>query len=105
MPKKGKKTASGREKSLSPLLRSALEVLDHSLHHFFRSNTSKDMKFALMHIDQSIELLLKERVRVGGKSIYKKGTKDTISVWAAYEILEREFKLSITEKPNLEDPS
>jgi len=102
MPNKGTKTTKGKGKRLPPLLRSALEVLDHSLHHFFRSNTAKDMRFALMHIDQSIELLLKERVRSGGKSIYKGGSKETISMWAAYDILEKEFKLSIPEKPDLE---
>ena len=59
------------------------------------------MKFALLHIDQAIELLLKERVRTGGKSIYK-NPKETISIWEAYKILEQEIKCIIVEKPNLE---
>jgi len=29
------------------------------------------MKFAIMHVDQAIELVMKERVRAGGRSIYK----------------------------------
>lgn len=88
--------------ALSPLLRSALEVLEHGLWHFFRSDTSLDMKFALMHVDQSVELLLKERIRKGGKSIHKKGnTKETISIGAAYDLLD-ELKVDIPEKPNLE---
>jgi hypothetical protein len=87
---------------LSPLLRSALEVLEHGLWHYFRSSNKADMKFALLHVDQSIELLLKERVRSGGKSIYVPGKKDTISVWKAYEILEHELHLAIPEKPDLE---
>ena len=45
MAKKAKKEAI----KLSPLLRSAFEVLDHGLYHFLRSNTAKDMKFALLH--------------------------------------------------------
>lgn len=86
---------------LSPLLRSAFEVLNHGLWHFFRSETSADMKFALLHVDQAIELLLKERVRAGGKSIYK-NPKETISIWGAYEILANELHVVIPERPDLD---
>lgn len=86
---------------LSPLLRSAFEVLEHGLWHFFRSTTSTDMKFALLHVDQAVELLLKERVRCGGKSIYK-SPKETITIWGAYSILEGELHCTIPEKANLE---
>src|SRR6266568_6239480 len=72
---------------ISPLLRSAIEVLEHSLYHYFRSDTSVDRKFALLHLDQAIELLLKERVRKSGTSIYSKDKKETISTWQAFEIL------------------
>jgi hypothetical protein len=88
---------------LSPLLRSAFEVLNHGLWHYFRSNTTKDMKFALLHVDQAIELLLKERVRAGGKSIHKSNNpKETISIWGAYDILTKELNIAIPEKPDLE---
>lgn len=87
-------------KRLSPLLRSALEVLEHGLWNYFRSDTSTDLKFALLHVDQAVELLLKERVRSGGKSIYK-NPKETISTWGAYEILEG-MRCAIPEKPDLE---
>jgi len=86
---------------LSPLLRSAMETLDHGLWHFLRSETSTDMKFALLHVDQAIELLLKEKVRSAGKSIYK-NPKETISIWGAYEILEKELECKIPEKADLE---
>ena len=86
---------------ISPLLRSAFEVLDHGLWHFFRSQTTTDMKFALLHVDQAVELLLKERVRAGGKSIYK-NPKETISIWGAYETLANELQVAIPEKPDLE---
>lgn len=103
-----KKAAKRRRKpkksgALSPLIRSAFEVLEHGLFHYLRSNTVKDMKFALLHIDQAIELMLKERVRSGGKSISKPNNpKETISIWAAYEILEKDFKCKIPERPDLE---
>ena len=87
--------------SHSPLFRSAVEVLEHGLWHFFRSDTTVDMKFAIMHVDQAIELLLKERVLRGGKSIYKT-PKETISIWKAYEILEKDLACTIPERPKLE---
>ena len=86
---------------LSPLLRSGLEVLEHGLWHFFRSETTADMKFALLHVDQAIELLLKEKIRASGKSIYK-NPKETISIHGAYEILTKELNLLIPEKADLE---
>jgi hypothetical protein len=86
---------------ISPLLRSAFEVLDHGLWHFFRSQTTTDMKFALLHVDQAVELLLKERVRAGGKSIYK-NPKETISIWGAYDMIANELHVAIPEKPDLE---
>lgn len=86
---------------LSPLLRSAFEVLNHGLWHFFRSDNTPDMKFALLHVDQAIELFLKEKVRSGGKSIYK-NPKETITIWGAYEILTKELKVTIPERPDLE---
>jgi hypothetical protein len=59
------------------------------------------MKFALLHVDQAIELLLKERVRIGGKSIYK-NPKETISIYGAYDILEKQLSVQFPEKANLE---
>ena len=59
------------------------------------------MKFALLHVDQAIELLLKEKVRSAGRSIYK-NPKETISIWGAYEILEKELGCKIPEKADLE---
>jgi hypothetical protein len=53
-----------------------------------------------MHIDQAVELLLKERVRSGGRSVYK-NPKETISIWAAYSILD-EIGCRIEERPDLE---
>ena len=59
------------------------------------------MKFALLHVDQAIELLLKERVRSAGKSIYR-NPKETITIWGAYDILEKELGCKIPEKADLE---
>jgi len=102
MAKKAAKRAKAKKPSAqSPLVRSAFEVLEHGLSHYMRSNSTKDMKFALLHIDQAIELMLKERVRLGGKSIYK-NPKETIGIYAAYEILDKELNCKVPEKPDLE---
>ena len=106
MATKRRKTPSKRKRRaatpvLSPLLRSGFEVLEHGLWHFLRSTTTTDMKFALLHVDQAIELLLKERVRRGGQSIYK-NPKETISIWGAYDILDAKLNCKIPEKPDLE---
>ena len=86
----------------SPLVRSAFEVLEHGLHHYLRSATTKDMKFAILHVDQAIELMLKERVRMAGKTIYKPGGKETISIHTAYETLIKDLTIAIPERNNLE---
>ena len=99
--KRKPKAKSYSQPRLSPILRSAFEVLEHGLWHFLRSTTSTDMKFALLHVDQAIELLLKERVRSAGKSIYK-NPKETITIWGAYNILEQDLGCNIPEKADLE---
>jgi DNA-directed RNA polymerase subunit F len=98
-----RKKARRKSAALSPLVRSAFEVLEHGLFHYLRSNTPKDMKFALLHVDQAVELLLKERVRKGGKSINKPNNpKETVTIWQAYDILEKDLKCAIPERPDLE---
>lgn len=106
MPKAKKKSSAKsspllRSGNLSPLVRSAFEVLNHGLWHFFRSPTAADTKFAVMHVDQAVELLLKECVRMNGRSIYR-NPKETITIWGAYNILIDELKINIPEKPDLE---
>lgn len=98
---KRKRSAAGKAApKLSPLLRSAFEVLNHGLWHFFRSDTSTDLKFARLHVDQAIELILKECVRANGKSIYR-NPKETITIWGAYDILSA-LNVPIPERPDLE---
>lgn len=74
---------------------------EHSLWHYFRSDTSLDLKFALLHLDQAVELLLKERVRRSGTSIYRKDKKETIGAWEAFEILANKG-CNIPERADLE---
>ena len=104
--KTGKKRSKASAKAparLSPLIRSAMEVLEHGLWHFFRSDTVTDMRFAILHVDQAIELFMKERVRAAGRSIHKaRNSKETLGIYALYEILENELHCSIPERADLE---
>lgn len=86
--------------TLPPLLHSAIEALEHGIEHFLEGG-DKDRRFAFLHVDNAIELLLKEKVRKLGRPIRKKNGK-TISIWDAYKILEEE-KVDIPHQSHLEN--
>lgn len=87
-------------KGLSPMLRHSLESFEHGIFHYLEK-TELGRKFALLHVDHSIELILKEKVVCLGQSVYRKDGK-TISIHKAYTALETSG-VSIPEKPRLED--
>ena len=72
--------------ALSPILKNALESLEHAIDHY-DLNTDKDRKFAILHADQAIELVLKEAVRSRGVSIFRKDKKTSIGMQEAVDIL------------------
>lgn len=84
--------------ALSPMLRHALESFEHGILHYLDA-TDLGRKFALLHLDHSIELVLKEKIASTGQSIYRKDGR-TISVHEAYGALSN---TSIPERPRLED--
>ena len=86
-------------KGLSPILRHSLESFEHGVFHYL-DNTELGRKFALLHVDHSIELMLKEKVVRLGQSIYRKDGK-TIGAHEAYTALESS-NISVPEKPRLE---
>jgi HEPN domain-containing protein len=86
--------------AISPLLRNALDSLEHALDHY-DLNTDRDRKFAILHADQSVELILKEKVRREKVSIYKKDKKTSIGLHEALEILSGKGVL-IPESADLE---
>ena len=62
-----------RSSRLSPLLLSSLEMMQHAIEHL-KNGTEKSMGFAVLHADNSIELILKELIRSRGiRLINKKG--------------------------------
>jgi hypothetical protein len=84
--------------SHSPMLRHAIESFEHGVLHFL-DGTDLGRKFALLHIDHAIELILQEKVARIGHSIYRKDGK-TIGVHEAYAVLQN---VAIPEQPRLED--
>ena len=48
--------------SVSPILTSSLEVMEHAIEHL-KMGTESDMKFAVQHADNAVELILKELAR------------------------------------------
>jgi len=86
--------------AISPLLRNAVESLEHALDHY-DLNTDRDRKFAILHADQAVELILKEKVRREKESIYKKDKKTSIGLHEALSILSQKGVL-VPESSDLE---
>jgi hypothetical protein len=69
----------------SPLFQSAMELVGHSLTHF-NGRTELDRKLVILHLSNSVELLLKDMVLDSGESIYK-NPKETIAIHGCVAIL------------------
>jgi len=84
----------------SPMLQMGLDLLVHGLQHFINGDPL-DHRLAVLHMDQAVELVLKERVRVSGKQVMKPGGKESISLLEAYKQLEA-IGVPIFERANLD---
>lgn len=60
-----------KSNDFSPLLEGAIEDLAHALEHVERGS-EKDRKYAVIHAATAVELVLKEKIRSMGISIFKK---------------------------------
>lgn len=69
----------------SPLFQSAMELLGHSFTHF-NGQKELDRKLLILHLANSIELILKDLVLDLGESIYK-GPKETITIHGCFKAL------------------
>jgi hypothetical protein len=83
----------------SPLFVSALELLAHAT-DLYASGHSKKYKFTILHLANSIELILKDCLIDHGITIYK-NPKETITIWGTFEELDK-LKIAIPEKPVIE---
>jgi len=85
--------------SASPILLSALELLEHAIEHL-RKESNKDLKLAVLHADNSVELILKEvsrynRIRI----INKRG--QSIGYYDCIDELQKK-SVSIPELPDVD---
>lgn len=83
----------------SPLFVSALELLAHATELYATGDTKK-YKFVILHLANSIELILKDCLIDHGVSIYK-NPKETITIWGTFDELEK-LKIHTPEKPVIE---
>lgn len=70
----------------SPMFQSSMELLGHSFTHFNGSD-ELDRKLVILHLANSIELILKDLVLDSGESIYK-SPKETITIYGCIKILQ-----------------
>jgi uncharacterized protein YutE (UPF0331/DUF86 family) len=85
---------------LSPLLKFAIESLEHALEQYVLG-TDKSRRFSVLHCDQAIELVLKEKIRFMGDSIFSKNGK-TIDYYDSITKLIDNRGVKIPERPDLE---
>ncbi|GAA0831164.1 hypothetical protein GCM10008915_10720 [Bifidobacterium pullorum subsp. gallinarum] len=84
----------------SPLFVSALELLAHST-ELYSSAHKRKYKFVILHLANSIELILKDILIDKGISIYKNRSTETISIWSAFEELNS-LGVVFPERPIIE---
>ncbi|GJI97251.1 hypothetical protein RugamoR57_39690 [Duganella caerulea] len=84
----------------SPLFQSAMELLGHSLSHYNGKN-ELDRKLVILHLANTVELVLKDLVLDAGESIYK-SPKETITIQGCLSALEAKgIKLPFLNKIEL----
>lgn len=64
-----------------------MELLGHSVTHFV-GRDELDRKLFILHVCNSVELLLKDMLLDNGKSIYK-NPKETVTIWGCIEELQK----------------
>ncbi|MBT3067617.1 hypothetical protein [Rhodoferax sp. U11-2br] len=69
----------------SPLFQSSMELLGHAITHF-NGTSELDRKLVILHLSNSVELLLKDMILDSGESIYK-NPKETITIHGCIELL------------------
>jgi len=85
--------------SASPILTSGLELLEHAIRHL-RKGYPKDIRFAVMHADNAMELVLKEIARAKGiRIIDKKG--QSVGYYDCISKLQRKG-VQIPELPDID---
>jgi uncharacterized protein YutE (UPF0331/DUF86 family) len=85
----------------SPLFVSAIELLAHAIEIFAQENRNK-YKFIILHLANSVELILKDCLVSKGVSIYNENNqKTTLNIWECFKKL-KEAGVEIPERPIIE---
>lgn len=85
----------------SPLFISAIELFAHA-YELYTQKIEVKFKFIILHLANSVELILKDLVITTGNSIYVENNPNkTIDIWKSLKVLS-ENKIKIVEKPILE---
>lgn len=71
----------------SPLFTSALELFAHAV-ELYAGKRQRDLKFAILHLANAVELILKDALLDLGESIYR-NPKETLNIWQAFEALNK----------------
>lgn len=84
----------------SPLFQSSMELLGHSITHF-NGTDELDRKLLILHLANSVELILKDILLDLGESIYK-NPKETVTIHGCLETLKaKEFAIPYKNKIEL----
>lgn len=83
----------------SPMFNHAMDSFQHAIEHVMDA-TPRSRKFSILHFDQAVELLVKERLVRSGKSIYRSDGK-TLTFHEAFAGALR--VTNIPEHPRLEE--
>lgn len=86
--------------ALSPLLAFAMDSFEEAVKKYVEG-TEKSNKFCVMHCDNAVELILKEKLRDMGVSIYEKNGR-TVDFHDAMNTLENNRGVKIPERADLE---
>lgn len=86
--------------TLSPLINFAIESFELAIEQY-QAGAEKNNRFCILLCDQAIELILKEKVRDLGESIFKGGGR-TLDYFEATTLLMKNKGIKIPEFPDLE---
>lgn len=84
----------------SPLFVSSMELIAHAV-ELYRANKPRKFKFVILHLANSVELILKDLLIDKGESIYKPKQPQTIGIWEVFDKLA-DHNIIVPERPIIE---
>lgn len=84
----------------SPLFISSIDLIAHAT-ELFRTDDEKKFKFIILHLANSVELILKDKLISSGITIYTTNSNKTIGIWDCMKELGK-LNIAIPERAFLE---